>query len=97
MSHGAGQRLALELPDELLDTLAERVADLLEQRGHGAPTPDGWLRGAEAIADYIGAPASRVYGLSSAGRIPVEHDGSALIAQRSQLDTWLRDGGGKRP
>lgn len=90
--------LTLALPDELLEELAHRVADLLEQRGHGAPPAvDGWLRGAEAIAEYIGAPASRVYGLSSAKRIPVEHDGSALIARRSQLDAWLRDGGGKRP
>jgi streptogramin lyase len=32
---------------------------------------------------YIDAPRSRVYGLVSARRIPVHHDGSALIARRS--------------
>lgn len=93
MSHQLAQPLALDLPDELLEALAERVADLLEQRGHGAPAPDGWLRGAGSIA----APASRVYALSSTGRIPTEHDGSALIARRSDLDAWIRSGGGKRP
>lgn len=56
-----------------------------------------WLRGAEQIAGYIGAPRSRVYALASARRIPVEHDGSALIAHTSALDEWLRAGGGKRP
>lgn len=56
-----------------------------------------WLRGAEQIAAYIGAPRSRVYALASARRIPVEHDGSALIAHTSALDEWLRGGGGKRP
>jgi hypothetical protein len=58
---------------------------------------DRWLRGAEQIAAYIAAPRSRVKALSSAGRIPVHHDGSALIARTSELDAWLRDGGGRRP
>jgi len=56
-----------------------------------------WLRGAHQIAAYIGAPRSRVYALASARRIPVEHDGSALIAHTSALDDWLRAGGAKRP
>jgi hypothetical protein len=56
-----------------------------------------WLRGADQIAAYIGAPRSRVYALASARRIPVEHDGSALIAHTTALDEWLRAGGGKRP
>jgi hypothetical protein len=39
------------------------------------------------------ARVERVYALASAGRIPVHHDGSALIARRSELDDWLRSGG----
>jgi hypothetical protein len=60
---------------------------------------DGWLRGAQAIADYIGSPRSRVYALANCTppRIPVEHDGSALVAKRSVLDGWVANGGGKRP
>lgn len=88
--------LALHIPDELLDAIADRVAERLAAR---QPTPpeDGWLRGADEIAAYIGAPRSRVYALSSAGRIPVHRDGSALIARRRELDDWLRNGGGRRP
>ena len=74
--------------DDLLDRLEERRA-LRE--------PDGWLRGGERIAAYIDAPMSRVYSLSSAERIPVERDGSNLIARRSDLDAWVRGGGAKRP
>jgi excisionase family DNA binding protein len=77
--------------DELADELAPRIAQRLEEQ------PDGWLRGAQPIASYIGAPTSRVYALSSAGRIPVERDGSALLARKSDLDAWLRAGGGRRP
>lgn len=80
-------RLAFELPDELLADLAERVAELLSERQNGH-RDDGWLRGAEAIAGYIDAPASRVYALATCkpSRIPVARDGSALIAKRCELD-----------
>ena len=87
-------RFELTLTPEQLDELVELVA----QRLGGAPAVDGWLRGADRIAEYIDAPVSRVYALAgSTGRIPVERDGSNLIARRSDLDRWLHDGGGKRP
>lgn len=87
--------LALSVPSELVEAIAERAAELVGERIDTAE--DGWLRGADAIAAYIGAPRSRVYALASAGRIPVERDGSSLLAQRSALDRWIRDGGGIRP
>jgi hypothetical protein len=80
----------------MIDAIAERVAVILTEREAPADA-DGWLRGANRIADYMDAPPSRVYALASAGRIPVHHDGAALIARRSELDAWLRDGGGHRP
>lgn len=86
--------LADATEDELKD-LAQRLAPYLV-----APLApeDQWLRGAEAIAQHIGAPPSRVYALKSAGRIPpVHHDGSALVARKSELDAWVIGGGAKRP
>jgi hypothetical protein len=83
--------------DKALTRLADRLAPLLAKR-LVQPTPeDGWLRGAEQIAGYIGSPRSRVYALTSARRIPVQRDGSTLVARRSELDSWLHRGGGKRP
>jgi excisionase family DNA binding protein len=84
----------LELTPEQLDHLAALVAQKL---GGAQPAGDGWLRGAQKIAEYLDSPVSRVYALTSAGRIPVERDGSSLIARRSDLDAWLREGGGRRP
>lgn len=86
-----------ELDDQALVTLADRLAPLLASRLGKSTNGDGWLRGADAIAEHIGAPRSRVYALVSARRIPVERDGSALIARKSELDAWLRNGGAKRP
>ena len=91
--------LLAELTDgdeKALTRLADRLAPLLAKRLVAAPE-DGWLRGADQIAGYIGSPRSRVYALTSARRIPVQRDGSALVARRSELDSWLHCGGGKRP
>ncbi len=87
----------VDIGEELVERIAQRATELLAQRQHDEPDEDGWLRGAERIAAYIDSPRSRVYALVSARRIPVHHDGSALIARRSELDEWLRGGGGRRP
>lgn len=84
----------IDLSDELVRQLALQVAEVLEQ---ARPAKDGWLRGAARIAEYLDCPRSRVYALVSAGRIPVEHDGSNLIARQSDLDRWIRSGGATRP
>jgi hypothetical protein len=89
-----GDALLRELDDAALDELADRVAQRLSRQSARA---DGWLRGAKKIAAYIDAPESRVYALTSAGRIPIERDGSNLVARRADLDAWIRSGGGKRP
>jgi excisionase family DNA binding protein len=84
--------------DQVLDPVVGRVAvDVMDLEEHGRPAADGWLRGAEQIADYIGSTRSRVYALTSAGRIPVEHDGAAIVAKRSTLDTWIKQGGDRCP
>jgi hypothetical protein len=88
--------VSVDIGEELVERIAGRAAELIAQQ-RDETTRDGWLRGADKIAAYIDAPRSRVYGLVSARRIPVHHDGSALIARRSELDSWLLNGGGQRP
>jgi excisionase family DNA binding protein len=87
--------LIAELDDETLDRLAELLAPRIAGRLN-AGDDGSWLRGAGAIAAYIGAPRSRVYALASQGRIPVQRDGSALVARKSDLDEWISQGGGRR-
>jgi hypothetical protein len=87
--------LTVDLPPEAIEAIAARAAALIAERQ--TANGDGWLRGAERIANYIDAPPSRVYALASARRIPIHHDGSALIARRSELDGWILAGGGRRP
>ncbi len=80
------------LDDDALDTLAEKLAPRLTKPAQ----PDGWLTVGEA-AEYLRCPKSRVYSLVSARRIPFVKDGSRTLFRRSELDSWLCRGGGKRP
>lgn len=87
------------LVDLLSNSDLERLAELLRPHlSEEAPQASSeWLRGAEAIAGYIGSPVSRVYALVSCRRIPVEREGRWLVARRSELDKWIEAGGGRRP
>jgi hypothetical protein len=91
--------LPLHLPAEAIESIAQRAAEILASRDRIDDPSDRWVRGAAGIADYIDAPRSRVYALASCQppRIPVERDGSTLVARRSELDAWIRAGGGLRP
>ena len=95
-SQGTGLGLRLDLAEEVVERIAARAAEIVREQT-APPSDGGWLRGADKIAAYIDSPRSRVYALVSARSIPVHHDGSALVARRSDLDNWLRSGGGRRP
>lgn len=93
---GDEETLTLTFPPELVERIAARAAELVAERLE--PDADRWLNVEEAAA-YIGAPPSRIYSLASCKppRIPVERDGSRLLFKQSELDGWVRGGGGKRP
>jgi excisionase family DNA binding protein len=91
----AADALISELSEEALDELARLLAPRLA--AYTTQPDSGWIRGASAIAEYLGCPRSRVYSLSSAGRIAIERDGANLVARRSDLDAWIHSGGGRRP
>jgi excisionase family DNA binding protein len=84
--------LLAELDDDALRTLAERLKPYLP--ADQATTT--WLD-VTAAAAHLNCPKSRLYALVSAHRIPHCKDGSRLLFDRHDLDTWIRDGGGRRP
>ena len=84
--------LSLTLPDELLEQLAERVADILEQRSRLAETNDSrWLTVAEA-ADYLRCSRQRIYDLRSSGRLSRHGDGGRALIDRQELDDLIARG-----
>jgi excisionase family DNA binding protein len=81
--------LALAIPPELVEAIAERAAELLVEQ---LPAEvESWL-GVKAAAEYLDCEPHRIYDLRRAGRLPCRKDGSRLLFRRSDLDAALDDG-----
>jgi excisionase family DNA binding protein len=86
--------LTFDLPDELVERIAERATELLGDRF--LAETEGFLN-VEGAADFLACPTSRIYSLVSAKRIPHHRDGSRLLFIRAELREYVRNGGAKRP
>jgi hypothetical protein len=76
--------LELTLPAEVLEAIAVRVAELLEER---AAPASPWLTRVEA-ARYLALPVSR---LEKDRAIPCHRDGRRVLYHRGELDRYLLD------
>jgi excisionase family DNA binding protein len=90
----SAQPLSITLPEEVLEAIAERAAELLAERQRAQP--EGYLDVAGA-AGFLACPTSRIYALVSANRIPHHRDGSRLLFDRAELRVHVNNGGAKRP
>lgn len=89
MSDHQSSPLGLPVPDELLDRLAIRVADLLADRLEAnGDAPDPWLD-VEAAARYLACEPHRVYDLAASGRLRCAKDGRRSLFRREWLDQAL--------
>jgi excisionase family DNA binding protein len=78
--------LSIAIPGELVELVAARVLEVLEERG--ALAPDPWLSVAEA-ADYARCSKQRIYDLVAANKLAPGRDGRRLVFRRSELDRYL--------
>jgi excisionase family DNA binding protein len=72
--------LVIHLPAELIDAIAEQVADRLAERRRWAEI--------EGVATYLGVPTSRVRYLRERG-LPAKRIGRRLLFDLRQVDAWL--------
>lgn len=72
--------LALELPDDLVEALTERVAERLEARQRWAEI--------DGVADYLGCSVRRVRDLRERG-LPAKRIGRRLLFDLRAVDAWL--------
>ena len=81
--------LTVHLPKEIVEAVAERVAQLLASR---TPTPrsEPWI-GVEEAAAYLCCPKSRIYDLVAQRRVRVYRDGRRLLFRASWLDACLEE------
>jgi excisionase family DNA binding protein len=85
-----GHCLAIVVPDELLQALAERTAELVVAQLPSARVESPWLD-FEAAMTYLGFSRDRLYKLTAARAIPFrkKRDGQGLLFHREELDRWV--------
>jgi excisionase family DNA binding protein len=88
-SQADGQRLTLDLPASLIESIAELAAEIAAERLNLEPEP--WI-GVEGAAEHLDCPRSRIYALVSKRAIPFHKDGSRLLFRCSELDRFIEDG-----
>lgn len=88
--------VGLDVPDELVEQIALRAAELVGEMSATAEVADGYLD-VDGAAAFLACPKSRIYSLVSAGRIPHEKDGSRLLFDRVELRAYVQAGGAVRP
>ena len=91
MAAGTRHELTLVVPDELLQALAERTAELVLARPDPTTRPESpWLDFEQAMA-YLHFSRDRLYKLTAARAIPFrkKRDGQGLLFHRDELDRWV--------
>lgn len=84
--------LVLRLPEETVEQIAGRVAEILGDAPGKAQ--EGWLD-VSAAAAHLACSRSRMYGLVHRRAVPHHRDGSRLLFRRDELDDWVREGGAR--
>jgi excisionase family DNA binding protein len=87
--------LSLTLPPEILDAIAERVAELLAGRFEAPAATSPFMTIPEAT-EYIRASSrQRVDDLLSSGRLTRHKDGSRTLVSRAELAAYLLPNGSR--
>jgi len=80
--------LALELPNALIETLAQRVAAIVLERLEGTSNRR-WLT-VDQAADYLGRTPEAIRGLVKRGELTAYKPDGRLQLDREELDAWMR-------
>lgn len=86
--HAEGFALQVVLPPEQFEALAQRVADVLEER-----RDDGFLN-VEGAAEYLATTTPKaIYHLVERRKLPHRRAGGRLLFDRAELRAWVEGGG----
>lgn len=62
----------------------------MQPENDSMPLAKDILRGAAAIAEFMGFPRRAIYHMASNGSLPVFRMGDIVCARRSTLTAWIR-------
>jgi len=86
-------RIVIELGDEEIERIAERVAAIATARSQPAETASPYMTVPEAAA-YLRCRRQRIDDLLSQGRLGRVKDGGRTLIARAELDAYLGRGAG---
>jgi excisionase family DNA binding protein len=78
----------VELPDDALETIAARAAELVVERLEAQSALPELMTPDEAAA-YLRCSRQRIYNLRSAGKLSRLADGGRALIRRSELDAYI--------
>ncbi len=78
--------LALTVPDELLERIAQRAAELVAERQAASVSP--WLD-ADGAAAHLATSRGRIYDLVQLRKLTPRRDGRRLLFRPDELDAYL--------
>jgi excisionase family DNA binding protein len=84
--------VSLTLPDDVLELIAQRAADLVLERLDRAEPTSPYLTVREA-AEYLRCSPQRIYDLRSSGRVSCPSDGRRALVLRAELDALVNGDG----
>jgi hypothetical protein len=89
------QRLTVLFPDELVEAIAERAAEIVVER-MGAEHESPFMTPAEAAA-FISAKRQRIYDMFSDGRLTRYGTDHARLVSRAELVAYAENESRRRP
>lgn len=79
----------MTIPDELLDQLAERAADILEARLARRAGKSKYVTPLEAAQEILGCKRQRVYELLRSGRLTRYQDEGRVLLLREEVEDYV--------
>ncbi len=80
--------LELGVPDELVERIAHRAAELVAE--HQVANASPWLD-TKGAAEYMACPVSRVHDLVQLRKLEPHRDGRRLLFRPDELDVYLEN------
>lgn len=85
-----GEMLSLDIPDELVERIARRAADIVAEREQKAPSAPQWLDTAGA-AEHLACSKGRIHDLVQLRKLRPRRDGRRLLFKREELDAYVEN------
>ena len=82
-------KLALEIPDDLIETIARQAAALLTAQADRADLPSPYVTTDQA-AEHLRCSRQRIHDLLSQGRLTRLKEGRRTLLLRSELDELVQ-------